>query len=190
MARRPQRRLPDLKPAGMGSDDLGDDLGDELYAEASHVLARLGAAGHTLAVAESLTGGLLAASLTDVPGASAVFRGGVCAYATDLKSALLDVPQDVVGAAGVVSGEVARAMARGARGRLAATYALGTTGVAGPDEQEGRPVGTVFVAVAESLWPAGRRADGVAALRGPAGHPPPVVSGGPPAAATYSGSFG
>ena len=141
MARRPQRRLPDLKPAGMGSDDLGDDLGDELYAEASHVLARLG-------VAESLTGGLLAASLTDVPGASAVFRGGVCAYATDLKSALLDVPQDVVGAAGVVSGEVARAMARGARGRLAATYALGTTGVAGPDEQEGRPVGTVFVAVA------------------------------------------
>jgi PncC family amidohydrolase len=132
----------------MGGDDRGEGLGDELYAEASHVLARLGAAGHTLAVAESLTGGLLAASLTDVPGASAVFRGGVCAYATDLKSALLDVPEDIVGAAGVVSGEVARAMARGARGRLAATYALGTTGVAGPDEQEGRRVGTVFVAVA------------------------------------------
>jgi PncC family amidohydrolase len=122
--------------------------GDELYAEAAEVLARLGAAGHTLAVAESLTGGLLAASLTDVPGASAVFRGGVCAYATDLKSALLEVPEDTVRASGVVSAEVARAMARGARARPGCTYALGTTGVAGPDRQEGRPVGTVFVAVA------------------------------------------
>jgi PncC family amidohydrolase len=121
---------------------------DDLYAMAADVLGRLRSAGETLAVAESLTGGLLAAGLTDVPGASAVFRGGVCAYATDLKSALLGVPESTVRAAGVVSGEVARAMARGARARLGATYALSTTGVAGPDEQEGKAAGTVFVAVA------------------------------------------
>jgi PncC family amidohydrolase len=120
---------------------------DDLYAEAADVLARLRSGGDTLAVAESLTGGLLAAGLTEVPGASAVFRGGVCAYATELKSALLGVPEGTVREFGVVSGQVARAMARGARARLGATYALSTTGVAGPDEQEGKPVGTVFVAV-------------------------------------------
>jgi nicotinamide-nucleotide amidase len=121
---------------------------DEAYDAAAAVLVTLSGAGQTLAVAESLTGGLLAATLTDVPGASAAFRGGVCAYATDVKTTLLDVPDALVRSEGVVSAAVAEAMARGARQALGATYALGTTGVAGPDPQEGTPVGTVFVAVA------------------------------------------
>jgi PncC family amidohydrolase len=121
---------------------------DDAYDDAAAVLAALSEAGQTLAVAESLTGGLLAATLTDVPGASAVFRGGVCAYATDVKTALLDVPEALVRSEGVVSAAVAEAMARGAVHALGATYALGTTGVAGPDPQEGMPVGTVFVAMA------------------------------------------
>jgi nicotinamide-nucleotide amidase len=127
--------------------DSQEDLRARLYGEAAAVLDALSAAGHTLAVAESLTGGLLAATVTDVPGASATFRGGVCAYSSDLKVALLDVPDELVRADGVVSASVAEAMARGARARLGATYALSTTGVAGPDPQEGKPPGTVFVAV-------------------------------------------
>jgi nicotinamide-nucleotide amidase len=119
-----------------------------LHQRAAEALRALRAGGHTLAVAESLTGGLLAASLTGVPGASAVFRGGVTAYATDTKTTLLAVPETLVRSVGVVSGQVAAAMAAGVRDRLGSTYALGTTGVAGPDAQEGRPVGTVFVAVA------------------------------------------
>jgi nicotinamide-nucleotide amidase len=140
--------------------------GDPAYDEAAAVLAALAAGGHTLAVAESLTGGLLAATLTDVPGASAVFRGGVCAYATDLKTALLDVPDTLVRSDGVVSASVAVAMAQGVLQALGSTYALGTTGVAGPDPQEGRAVGTVFVAVAgpagaqsQELRLAGERGD-------------------------------
>jgi PncC family amidohydrolase len=123
------------------------DVRADLFREAAAVLEALSSAGETLAVAESLTGGLLSATLTDVPGASAVFRGGVCAYSSDLKVALLDVPGDLVRSEGVVSASVAAAMARGARARLGSTYALSTTGVAGPDPQEGKPVGTVFVAV-------------------------------------------
>lgn len=109
------------------------------------VLGRLRRDAQTLAVAESLTGGLLAATLTSVPGASAVFRGSVVAYAGDLKVALLDVPASLVERAGVVSSEVAVAMAEGVRAGCGSTWALSTTGVAGPDEQEGKPVGTVFV---------------------------------------------
>ena len=104
--------------------------------------------GQTLATAESLTGGLLAARLTDVPGASRSFVGGVVSYATRVKVSVLDVPTAVVDTHGVVSEECARAMAHGVRQRLDATWGLATTGVAGPDEQEGRPVGTVWVAVA------------------------------------------
>jgi PncC family amidohydrolase len=123
------------------------ELPDRLYREAAAVLDALSSAGSTLAVAESLTGGLLAATVTDVPGASAVFRGGVCAYSSELKISLLDVPDGLVLSDGVVSASVAEAMARGARARLGSTYALSTTGVAGPDPQEGKAVGTVFVAV-------------------------------------------
>jgi nicotinamide-nucleotide amidase len=104
-------------------------------------------AARTLATAESLTGGRLAAALTAVPGASAVFRGGVVAYATQVKVEVLGVPELVVAEHGVVSAQCAAAMARGVRALTGATYGVATTGVAGPSEQEGKPAGTVFVAV-------------------------------------------
>ena len=100
----------------------------------------------TVAVAESLTGGLLAASLVEVPGASVVFRGGIVAYATDLKSALLDVPAALLERYGAVHPDVAGAMAEGVRRRLDATFGVATTGVAGPDPADGQPVGTVHIA--------------------------------------------
>jgi nicotinamide-nucleotide amidase len=107
------------------------------------VAALLVERGLTLAVAESLTGGLVASRLVNVPGASEWFRGGVVSYATDVKVDLLDVP---VGP--VVTGDAAGAMAVGVRRRLKADVGLGVTGVAGPDEQEGQRPGTVFLAVA------------------------------------------
>jgi CDP-diacylglycerol--glycerol-3-phosphate 3-phosphatidyltransferase len=116
-------------------------------AVASDVIARLVARGDSVAVAESLTGGLVGATLTDVPGASAVFRGGVTAYATDLKAALLDVESALLSAGGAVQAEVAEQMATGVRVRAGSTYGLATTGVAGPEAQDGHPPGTVFVAV-------------------------------------------
>jgi nicotinamide-nucleotide amidase len=100
----------------------------------------------TVAVAESLTGGLVAAALTGVPGASAVFRGAVVAYATELKAVLLGVDPALLAARGAVSPEVAGAMAAGVRSRLGASYGVATTGVAGPDPAEGKPVGTVYIA--------------------------------------------
>jgi nicotinamide-nucleotide amidase len=115
---------------------------------AEQVLEALAGRGETLASAESLTGGLLAARLTDVPGASRSFVGGVVSYATRVKVELLDVPDAVVQRHGVVSQECAVAMAQGVRTRLGATWGLATTGVAGPDEQDGHPVGTVWIAVA------------------------------------------
>jgi nicotinamide-nucleotide amidase len=117
-------------------------------AQALETVTRLTAAGATLATAESLTGGLLGAVITTVPGASAVYRGGVVAYATEVKVGLLGVPQDLVDEYGVVSAECAERMAVEVRSRTGSSYALSTTGVAGPDEQEGQPVGTVFVGMA------------------------------------------
>jgi nicotinamide-nucleotide amidase len=111
------------------------------------VIELLVARGLTVAVAESLTGGMLAAALTAIPGASAAFRGGVVAYATDLKSALLDVPAALLDRHGAVHPAVAEAMAEGARRRMAAAVGAATTGVAGPDPADGQPVGTVHVAV-------------------------------------------
>lgn len=115
-------------------------------AAAVHTLLRARSA--TLATAESLTGGQLAARITAVPGASETYVGGVITYATELKLALLGVPRQLVLEHGVVSGECARAMASGARTLTGADYAIATTGVAGPGEQEGKPAGTVYVAVA------------------------------------------
>ncbi len=116
--------------------------------QAQRVLDLLARRGETLACAESLTGGLLSARLTDVPGASRCVVGGVVSYATRVKVSVLGVPEQLVEDHGVVSGECATAMARGVRERLAADWGLATTGVAGPDRQEGKPVGTVWVAVA------------------------------------------
>jgi len=116
--------------------------------EAAEALALLRAAGASLATAESLTGGRLAAAVTSVPGASSSYVGGFVTYATELKETLLGVPRGVVEQYGVVSGECARAMAAGCRLATGATYAVATTGVAGPDSQEGKAVGTVFVGLA------------------------------------------
>jgi nicotinamide-nucleotide amidase len=104
--------------------------------------------GATVATAESLTGGGLAALLTAVPGSSETFVGGVVAYATEVKESLLRVSPTLVAEHGVVSVECARAMAEGVRGLTRATYALSTTGVAGAGPQDGVPAGTVFVGVA------------------------------------------
>ena len=117
---------------------------------AGEVVAALAERGETVAVAESLTGGLLAATLVQIPGASVVFRGGVVAYATDLKATLLGVPRPLLERYGAVHADVAAAMASGVRGRLDATFGVATTGVAGPDPADGQPVGTVHIAVSSS----------------------------------------
>ena len=117
---------------------------------AERALARLQAAGHTLAVAESLTGGLLAAAITDIPGSSASFRGGVVSYATELKASLLGVDAEMLARHGAVYPPVAAAMAAGVRARLGASHGLATTGVAGPDPADGQPVGTVHIAVSDA----------------------------------------
>ncbi len=114
---------------------------------ATRVLVALEALGGTLAVAESLTGGLVAAELTSVPGASRTFRGSVTAYATALKRDVLDVDGTLLAERGAVDPEVARQMAAGVRRVLGAEWGVATTGVAGPEPQDGQPVGTVYVAV-------------------------------------------
>ncbi|MCX3290868.1 CinA family protein [Streptomyces sp. NEAU-H22] len=114
---------------------------------ATDVVRLLTVKGETLAVAESLTGGLVAAEVTSVPGASKVFRGSVTAYATDLKHDLLGVDATLLAARGAVDPQVAAEMAVGVRKALGADWGIATTGVAGPDPQDGQAVGTVFVAV-------------------------------------------
>ncbi len=122
-------------------------MSDDLDKLATLLVRELGRRGETVAVAESLTGGLVTSTLVGVPGASAILRGAVVAYASDLKVTLLGVDPELLERVGAVDGEVATAMADGARLRLGATYGLATTGVAGPDPQDRRAPGTVFVAV-------------------------------------------
>lgn len=100
----------------------------------------------TVATAESLTAGLAAATIADVPGASAVLRGGLIVYATALKGTLAGVDEDVLRTAGAVSAQTAEQLACGAAERCGATIGIGLTGAAGPDTQEGKAAGTVFVA--------------------------------------------
>ena len=126
---------------------------------AAELIALLTARQESIAVAESLTGGLLAAALTDIPGASAVFRGGVVAYATELKAVLLGVDRGLLDTQGAVSAEVAAAMAEGVRGRLGARIGAATTGVAGPDPAEGKPAGTVYIAASAGGQTRVRRLD-------------------------------
>ena len=127
-----------LIDAAFGPIVFGRDEETMEHAIASLLLER----GLTLAVAESLTGGLIASRLVDVPGASRWFRGGIVSYASEVKFDLLDVPPGPV-----VSATAARAMAAGVRHRLGADLAISVTGVAGPDPQDDQPPGTVFVGV-------------------------------------------
>ncbi|RYP62787.1 hypothetical protein DL771_009563 [Monosporascus sp. 5C6A] len=129
---------------------------------ATDVVHLLRSAGESVGVAESLTAGGVMAALTSVPGASATFRGGVVSYATPLKQRLLNVDADLIAREGVINAEVAAQMAEGARlittfDGIPTTWGIGTTGVAGPDSQDGKPVGTVFIGIAS---PEGSRAWG------------------------------
>ncbi len=115
---------------------------------AALVIARLVEREQTLAGAESLTGGLLADSLVSVPGASAVFRGSAVTYATDAKHLVLGVDEALLAQRGAVDPDVARAMSLGARTLYRAHWTVATTGVAGPTEQDGKPVGLAYVGIA------------------------------------------
>jgi len=120
----------------------------QVLAAAARVLNLAREAGVTVTTAESLTGGLLCATLVAIPGASDVVRGGIVAYDADLKTSLLGVPRDLIRAHTVVSPEVAVAMAHGARRAGGSHWGVATTGVAGPGAHAGRPAGTFVVAVA------------------------------------------
>ncbi len=114
---------------------------------ANSIVDELRRRGHSLAVAESLTGGGLGAAITSVPGSSDVFAGGVIAYQLCVKTDLLKVPRSLIEEFGVVSEEVAVAMADGVCELLGTTWAIATTGVAGPGSANGTPAGTVWIAI-------------------------------------------
>ncbi|HET7243721.1 MAG TPA: CinA family protein [Streptosporangiaceae bacterium] len=118
---------------------------------AARIVSTLGERGQTLATAESLTGGMLGAAITAIPGASVVYRGGVIAYATELKTVLLGVPAGLLAQHGPVHPDVAAAMAAGVRDRLGATWGLATTGVAGPDPVDGLAPGTVHIGASAGM---------------------------------------
>ena len=130
----------------MSGEPAAGGLGPGVLAAA--VLAAAGAAGRTVATAESLTAGMLCAELGAVPGASAVLQGGVVAYQNGIKQSVLGVPATLLAEAGSVDGRVAEYMAAGARNVLGADIGISTTGAAGPEAHDGKPVGTVFVGVA------------------------------------------
>ena len=131
--------------ARTGADCYGVD-GDSLAGVVGQWLQRR---GETLAVAESCTGGLLGAMITEVPGSSAYFQGGVVSYANTVKEKLLGVPGELLATQGAVSTAVAQAMAVGVRERLAATWGLSITGIAGPGGgSEAKPVGLVYIGLA------------------------------------------
>jgi len=123
------------------SDPLVDD-------GARALVALLTLRGDTVATAESLTAGLLAATLAGVPGASAVLSGGLVTYTVETKIALAGVPRELLDDVGPVAAPTAAALAAGARDRCGATWGVGLTGVAGPEPHGGHPVGTVFLGLA------------------------------------------
>lgn len=123
------------------------------FSVAKDVIQLLSQTKSTLGAAESLTAGGLMSAITSVPGASAVFRGGVVSYATELKQSLLNVDSELIAREGVIHGEVAAQMAEGARkvtsflGGETTTWGVGTTGVAGPGLQDGKEAGTVYIGI-------------------------------------------
>jgi nicotinamide-nucleotide amidase len=159
-----------VQPAGRAEPDpalliVGGDPLDEL---ATRLQTACLAAGSTVALAESCTGGLIAAALTDIAGSSGYFAGGVVSYSNESKRDLLGVDAAVLEAHGAVSAQVARAMAVGARERLGATFAASVTGIAGPDGgTAAKPVGLTYIGVADAdgvdvrriVWPGDRAAN-------------------------------
>jgi nicotinamide-nucleotide amidase len=141
---------------------IRERLGSAIYAENEETLEQatvrvLKERGQTVATAESCTGGLVAQRLTDVPGSSAVFAGGIVAYSNEAKSDLAAVPSELIARVGAVSPEVAQALAEGARQRFGTTYGIGVTGIAGPEGGTAeKPVGLVYLAVA---YPGGCEVD-------------------------------
>ena len=124
---------------------------DELVDLATRLAAACRDRAVRVATAESCTGGLVSHAITEVPGSSAYFVGGVVTYANEVKVGLVDVPPDVLDAHGAVSAQVACAMADGVRRRLGADIGLAVTGVAGPDGgTAAKPVGLTYVAVADA----------------------------------------
>jgi len=145
--------------------------GEQLVGLAERLQAICLGRGLTVAVAESCTGGLVADAITDIPGSSGYFLGGIVSYADTAKASLLGVPAEVLAAHGAVSAQVGRAMAEGVRERFAADLAAAVTGVAGPDGgSEAKPVGLTYVAVAAAhgadvrrfVWSGDRSANKVA----------------------------
>ena len=118
-----------------------------MSAQAARVVATLVDRGVTVATAESLTGGLIGATITSVPGSSQVFLGGVIAYDSRVKTELLGVPAELIARYTVVSEDVARSMAAGLQKATDADWCISVTGVAGPTGQEGHPPGEVWVCV-------------------------------------------
>ncbi len=127
--------------------DLLELLGADRQ-DVAGIISTLQRRGLTVATAESLTSGLLAAALTEIPGASTVVRGGLVCYATDLKAGLAGVDAALLDAVGPVHPDVARQLAAGARRVCGADIGVGLTGVAGPGPQDGHPAGTVYLGVA------------------------------------------
>lgn len=119
-----------------------------LHRLAGQAVQRALESGQTVATAESLTAGMVSAVLADTPGASGMLQGGVVAYQNSVKDAVLHVPADLLARAGSVDPDVARAMAAGARTVLGADVGISTTGVAGPDAHDGKPVGRVYIGIA------------------------------------------
>jgi PncC family amidohydrolase len=157
--------LPDIVDVTM---TLGASLGPELN-RLGELLQRRDL---TIAVAESMTGGLLAAALADLPESSKRFLGGVVSYTADKKMEVLGVPPAILNKEGVVSEATARLMAEGARRLFSAGLSISVTGVAGPDSQEGKPVGLTFIGVSldgrsevrQYRWPGGRAANRLASV--------------------------
>jgi PncC family amidohydrolase len=150
---------------------VDDDSLDQLAARVQDRCLQLGL---RVAAAESCTGGLVAKAITDIPGSSGYFVGGLVTYSNDAKIRLLGVPADQLEAHGAVSAQVARAMALGARERLGVELAVSVTGVAGPGGgNAAKPVGLTYVAVADAngvevrrfLWSGDRTANRVASVR-------------------------
>lgn len=124
------------------------DLNEKIHQVAVSIKEALIQRGEMLATAESLTGGLVASSIVNEAGSSAMFAGGICAYQNEIKAKLLDVPSQVLETQGAVSAETVEAMAKGALDKFGCEWAVSTSGIAGPGgEEPGKPVGTVWMCV-------------------------------------------